>query len=211
MASQDPYILQPMTLLDAVNNVLWGIGSKAVLSLDTQGLTTDAAAALRLVHSVSTQVQTPGWNWNTDYDLVIDPAPQDAQQVADRGSCSLPQTTLSADTSGKDTWRNLVMRGKKLYDPVKHTFNIGISITVTIVTMLDFNDLPQAARNYIAARSARLFAASKLNNPTTTSFLSNEEIIAMVALEEEEDKSDDRTLYQKNGRMARMHLRRRFT
>lgn len=205
MPSLDPYLLQPMTLLDAVNICLErGLGTGAVMSLSSADMNADAAASLRTLHAVLVQTQTKGWQWNREVGLVLDPSPVD-------GSITLPSNTLKVDTIWKDAGINVVQRGRKLYLPEGSTYNIGRSVTVDLVVALDFQDLPQVMRNYVTVKAARIIGATKLSNPLVNQFTGEQEVQALIDLEEAEDESDDRTLYEKNGHLARMHAHRRRT
>lgn len=199
MASNDPYLLQPLTLLDAVNAVLRNIGSGSVQTLDDISLNSDGEDALKAIHDWSIQVQQSGWQWNTDDALTLDPVPQDNPTIP--GRIQLPSNTLRVDTVGKDAPKDLVQRGLYLYDKQNHTFNIGASVLVDLVTALDFEELPQVARNYITIKAGRQIAAQKVNSPTTNQWTNEDAVEAYVALLHAEDESDDRTLYDRNRRM----------
>lgn len=204
MPSQDPYLLQPITLLDAVNVVLANIGSGAVLTLDAINLNSDAEDALKQVHNWSMQVQQDGWWFNTEKAWQLDPAPPDATLP---GRIVLPSGTLKVDTVSSSAGVNLVQRGNYLYDPVKHTYVIGQSVYVDVVLALDFEELPQAARNYITIKAARQFAQFKMNNGATNQFTRENEGEAYVKLTEGQDEADDNTLIDTNARLARRRAR----
>lgn len=209
MPSVDPYPLSANTLMDAVNICLRAIGSGNVLSLDTASMTPDAENALITIHTVSVEVQTPGWQWNTEKALKLDPHPQDGSPAA--GVVQLPDNVLKLmPTFRESTGRQLTMRGKYLYDPWQSTANIGETVTARLVVMLDYEDLPAAARTYIAHRAARIFAANKLNSQITTAEQDSEESQAWLLMLEAEDEADDLTWDEKNVQMgARMRHRRR--
>lgn len=200
MPSQDPYLLQPLTLLDAVNTVLSNIGNGAVLSLDSIDLNSDAEDALKQVHNWSIQVQQKGWWFNTErnWELSNDP---------ETGFVELPLGTLKIDTVGQSAIKDLVQRGNRLYDLETHSYNIGTSVYCDVILALDFEELPQAARNYITIKAARQFAQFKLNNGNTNQFTRENEGEAWLNLLEAEDEADDRTLLDTNNRIQRRRLR----
>lgn len=208
MASNDPYPLQPLTLLDAVNAVLRNIGAGSVQTLDTITLNSDGEDALKAVHDWSIQVQQAGWQWNTEEGLSLDPAPLTDPSIP--GYIQLPANTLKVDTVGSSAGLDLVQRGLFLYNKVTHSFSIGVSVYVDIVLALDFEQLPQAARNYITVKAGRQFASQKINSPTTNQWTNEDAIEAYVALLQAEDESDDRTLYDTNRRLFSRHAHRRF-
>lgn len=195
MPSLDPYTLQPLTLLDAVNIVLANIGRGAVMTLESIHLNSDAEDALKQVHNWSMQVQQRGWHWNTEKGLVLVPS-------AD-GRIEVPLSTLKVDPVGVDAWLDLTSRGKYLYNRVEHTYFISRSVTVDLVTGLDYEEMPQAARNYIAIKAARQFAQFKRGDAATNQFTRENEGEAMVELLEAEDEADDRTLKDTSAHFAR--------
>lgn len=199
MPSNDPYSLQPYTLLDAVNIIMRAIGAGAVQTLDYITKSTDAEDALKSLHDWSMQVQQDGWQWNTDEDLVIDPAPADDMLIP--GRIQLPSDTLKVDTVGISAPLDLVQRGLYLWDKKNHTFNIGKSVHLDLVHAIDFEDLPQAVRNYITIKAAQQFAGPKLNSGATNQFTKEAMQEAYIKLLNAEDESDDRTMYDRNRRM----------
>lgn len=208
MASLDPYPLIPHTLLDAVNICLRAIGSSAVLALDTDSLTADSEMALKTVHDTSIQVQQQGWQWNTEKALSIDPWPDDGSAAA--GVIILPLNVLKVEYTFRDsTGQQLVQRGNKLYDPWSSTYKIGETVTCRLIVALDFEELPQAVRQYITAKASRVFAAARKNNLITNQEVSAEESQALVSLLEAEDQNDDLTWEEKNIYLARQHRHRR--
>jgi hypothetical protein len=199
MSSLDPYFLQPLTLLDAVNVVLANIGSGAVLSLDSIDMNSDAEDALKQVHNWSIQVQQDSWWFNVEKNLKLDPTTD--------GSIVLPLGTLKVDTVGISAGKDLVQRGNKLYDRLLHTYAIGEAVYCDLVVALDFEEMPQAARHFVTIKAARQFAQVKLNNGATNQFTRENEQEAYLKLLEASDEADDTTLLDTNARLARRRLR----
>jgi hypothetical protein len=99
----------------------------------------------------------------------------------------LPANTLSAavhQVSGK----TLVQRGMKIYDRRGHTFNIGMTVKVDLVSTIAFEDLPPAARWYITCKAARRFAAGRAPSGTTYQFTKQDENDARVRMEQEDER-----------------------
>lgn len=199
MPSLNPYTLQPITLLDAVNIVLANIGRGAVMSLESINLNSDAEDALKQVHNWSMQAQSHGWWFNTDLSIQLDPD--------ENGRIMLPAGTLKVDTVGPSADMDLVQRGKLLYDRVNHTTIIGKSVYADLTTAQDFEDMPQTVRNWIAVKAARQFAQFKNSNPATNQFTRENESEAYVAMLEASDEADDRTLQDTNAHFARRRNR----
>lgn len=200
MTTQSPYIPQPMTLLEAVNLLLEVIGVAPVSSLLTGETNVDVETALRSIHTTSMAVQARGWDFNTEEELTLDPHPT-------TGEISLPTNCLKVDVSGTDRYEPIVRRGPVLYDKREKTTNIGREVVVNMVIGLDFEDLPQSARNYVTIRAARGFAEGRTT--PTSRYTEQMEFDALAEMQAEEDQSDDRTIFEKNPHMIRRRSRRR--
>lgn len=150
----DPVIV-PMTELEAVNDMLSVIGETPVASLDEAQTVPDAQIALQLLRRYTRSLQQTGWNWNTEENFRLAPD--------DTGSIILPQNTL--DVKSSDGLVNYASRDGKLYDRSKQTFNIGAAVNVDIVFGYAFDELPSAARNYIATVAGKVFQARLEGDP----------------------------------------------
>jgi hypothetical protein len=148
--------LTPETKLDAVNRMLGGIGLDPVNSL-INDKDADVATALQTLQRVSRDVQTKGWDFNTDYDYRL--SRNNAQEAA------LPKNILSWKVSHKNFGsKDLVERKRKLYDRKKQSFKFDGDIHIDVIFFFDFEDIPSAARSYISTRAAREFVADTLPN-----------------------------------------------
>lgn len=204
MTTQMPYLPQPMTLLEAVNLLLESIGVAPVSSLLQEETNVDVETALRSIHTTSMSVQAAGWDFNTEEEMVLDPDPE-------TGEITFPSNALRVDASGTDRYVPIVARGRRLYDKRLKSFSIGRPITVDMVLGLNFEDMSQTARSYVTVKAARSFAQGRLADPLTERFTKDQEAAALVAMEAEEDQSDDRTLFDKNPHLRRRARTRRRT
>jgi len=143
------------TKLDAVNQVLRASSKRPVTSLSAS-LTPDASIALGTLESVSRDVQSEGWHFNTEYNVPLVPdsgglitLPSNVGDV-DIEACNIPHT------SG-DYHPDPIYRDGKVYDLANQTYvwPTGTAIKVTLVRLLDFTELPEVVRQYVAARAAR--------------------------------------------------------
>lgn len=141
-------LITPTTELEAVNECLENIG-QAPVSTIAGDLGVDAQIALNFVRKTNRQLQSQGWYWNTEDAYVLTPNGD--------GDILLPANTLSVNPAGNDYLRNLVQRGSRLYDKDNFTFTFTKSVQVNLTLGLDFTDLPETARRYIALRAARQF------------------------------------------------------
>ena len=87
--------------------------------------------------------------------------------------------------------RIIVERGRQLYDRVKNTFKFDGAITLNIIKLLTFDDLPEPARRYIAIRSARIFHDRVVGSGELHRFYQEDEMQAWhTLLEYEGDVAD---------------------
>tara|TARA_R100000306_G_C4351297_1_gene130264 strand:- start:403 stop:1008 length:606 start_codon:yes stop_codon:yes gene_type:complete len=139
----------PITELDSVNILLAAVGEAAVSSLET-ATTVDVTQAKNLISNINREVQQKGWHFNTEWDVVL--------SVDSDSRIPLGTSVLSVYSPTKLT----TIRGREgspfLYDLDNNTFiwTTAINDAVTI-TLLDFEDIPQTARQYITTKAARVF------------------------------------------------------
>ena len=103
----------------------------------------------------------------------------------------LPSNTLSVDTTGPDQRVDVVQRGSRLYDRKRHTFQFERPLRVDLVTLLPFDDLPQAAREYIVIRAGRVFQDRVVGSEQLNSFTIADERQSWAALHAAECRSAD--------------------
>lgn len=180
----------PTTKLEAVNSMLSTIGEAPVNSLSS-GLV-DAETAETILNEVSRDVQSTGWNFNSEPDYTI---------AADSdGNVVLPSEIVRADLANSETKfrsskNEYVQRGNKMYDKVKHTFNIAKSLKLDVVVLLDFETLPEVARRYIAVKASRLFQERVVGSDTLSAMNRQDEQIALFALREMEGDNGDYNIF----------------
>lgn len=179
-------ILENTTELEAVNVMLSNIGESPVNTLDDSDVV-DAGIAKTILRSVSREVQSRGYWFNTDIERKFAPTTDNRIQ--------LPANTLRVDTSGSDRQsKNFVQRGRFLYDTENHTYDIEETVTVTIVTGLGFDELPESARRYTTLRAARIFQERMLGTPTISAFNEDDERHALSDLVSEDLEASDHNM-----------------
>ena len=170
-----------MTELEAVNVLLTTIGEAPVNTL-TGNQVTDVTIARQVLNEVSREVQSQGWYFNTENGVKLTP---------DNNKHILPP----ADTARIDSKDyNIVIREEKLFDLDDFTYEFGGTIKVNIVYYQDFTVLPDAAKRYIAARAARIYADRLLNSETIHAMTSKDERQALVDLRQFEEETADYTM-----------------
>lgn len=155
------YYDTPMTKLEAVNICLSSIGEPSVNDLDTAGV--DAQLASDIVDETARSMLLRGWYWNEEVHTL-------SPDVS--GNLTLPANTAKVDTlSIADL--DIVQRGLRLYNKGDNTYTFTAPLEVKLTVLLPFDELPLAARDYIAARAAmtfqqRILGADKLDSDLTT-------------------------------------------
>ncbi len=182
-------LLTPTTELEAVNVCLANIGESPVSAI-TGNITVDAALARDLLRQVTREVQTHGFYWNTELNYKLIPNPAD--------NLALPANVLSVDTTGDDKNKDLVARGRILYDRVKHTYTFTEPVYVDIVVALGFEELPEIARRYIAVRAARIYQERVMGNGSISNFNTSDEDMARAALLAENMEIEDNNMMTGN-------------
>jgi len=176
-----------MTELKAVNIMLAAIGEAPVNTLTGQS-TADIIQAQAILDDVSHEVQLVGWDFNKDYDYPMTPTEDD--------EIVLPNNVLSIDCTSHPQL-DTVQRGRKLYSRKERTTTCftDAEYKVEMVTLLDFDDLPEAAKRYIAMRAARRFVDRILGAEATHIYSQQDETSAKSDLEEVHSLTADFTVF----------------
>lgn len=180
------------TLLDAVNRIYAVIGEQPLASL-TPPIPADAQAIVNWINTVHLEQLTRGWHFNVDGDV-----------------------KLTADVNGKfpvsaDWMRVAVNRYRhpqldittrmdsgvlKLYDKKNQTFVIPAStLYVEIVKSFDFEECPEAYRQYVEVRAARKFLDAAQGDVPHHQYTERDEITALQNLQKHEGIVELRTVF----------------
>ena len=184
----------PTTKLEAVNSMLSTIGEAPVNSL-TSGLV-DAETAETILNEVSRSVQAHGWNFNSEPDYTV---------AADTsGNVVLPTEIIRADLANSETKyrsskQEYVQRGNKMYDKIKHSFNIGKALKLDVVVLLDFEVCPEVARRYVTVKAARIFQERVVGSDSLSAMNRNDEQEALFSLREMEGDNGDYNIFDDYG------------
>lgn len=162
---------RPTTELEAVNMMLNYIGDPPVNSLDDIE-ETEAAVAYRLLNQTSREVQSHGHPWNTFFmELVPD----------ESGTMTVPADALKAVCSDL---RYMAMGGK-VYDRQENTFTLTkLKLKFEIVRYLDWESLPEAARNFILLSASRLFMENAVGSSDMVNMIAEQLAVADRELKE---------------------------
>lgn len=143
-----------MNELDAYNMMLATLGELPLESIDVDHGT--LPAAVQQLKNTRRSVLGKGWWFNREV-VTLTPDP-------DTGRITVPTDTLSIIPTDQSLM--LAQRGSQLYDPVNATYDIGEPVSVDVVTDLAFDDLPENAKTYIAAKAVEQFNKDNEGDPT---------------------------------------------
>lgn len=173
--------LTPLTELEAINDMLSLIAETPLASLDEVDGVADAQIAKGLLDRETRAVQEGDWSWNKEENYRL--APDNA------GNILVPPNVLDLDPV--DQSQDYVFRSGKLWDRRNQTFNIGAAVYVNIKFIFAFDDLPAAARRYIATLAGRKFEDRMLADSTQHQINETDVTRALAVLQEQEAENAD--------------------
>ena len=164
------------TKLDAINQMLSCIGQAPLNTLEgTQSYFT--ISALQILEDMSESCQLEGWDFNTDEDYELKPDNNNYIHI-NNDMLSVKVATLYKN--------RYTIRGSKVYDKYNHTFKITEPIRAKVIFKLDFEDLPQAAKNYVTISAAYKFIKRELGTKESALYTQEDVIQARITLMEYE-------------------------
>tara|TARA_B100000925_G_scaffold253791_1_gene206385 strand:+ start:208 stop:846 length:639 start_codon:yes stop_codon:yes gene_type:complete len=181
------------TELDAVNSILMSVGETPVNTLTVQS--PEVAIAQKTLRQVCREIQAEGWSYNTENEYPI--------QLDTNNQCIIPNNVLQLDLNifqhGKDY--DVVRRSDngvmKVYDKKGHTFTFEncSKLYFDIVWMLDFEDLPQAFKDYVTIRASRVASNRMVNSQPSAKLLEADEALARASAIEYENRQADHNIF----------------
>ena len=189
------------TKLDAVNTMLGYVTEAPVNSIaNTTSLPPSAALAKGVIDEVSREVQQDGWHFNTAQDYKL--------EANASNKFVLPDNVLQVDTV--DTTYDVVQRGTTLFDRKNYTdVFTEEELKVNITFLLEYEELPEQARRYIALKSSLMFANRLVGSREIEALIYRDEIRAKAAMEEAEGNNSDRTIFDNYDTATRIGINRR--
>lgn len=162
-------VITPVTQMDAINSIISIVGESPLSSLEDEA-NVDALNAQRILQGVSRTLQTKGWSWNTE-------------------TVSLTADSNTQKIVYRDDWlrlfgANLVRRDGFLYSLDQQTNRFTAPVSVEVVRLLTFEDLPEAARQYVTSKATRQFQARYLGAQELAIEAASDESEAWAALME---------------------------
>ena len=181
------------TELDAVNSILMSVGETPVNTLTVQS--PEVAIAQKTLRQVCREIQAEGWSYNTENEYPI--------ELDTNNQCIIPNNVLQLDLNifqhGKDY--DVVRRTDngimKVYDKKGHTFTFTncSKLYFDIVWMLEFEDLPQAFKDYVTIRASRVASNRMVNSQPSAKLLEADEALARASAIEYENRQADHNIF----------------
>ena len=167
---------QKSTRLEAVNIMLSAAGEAPIASLTTQA-GVDSTMAEQILAETEKAVQAIGWGFNMRKVTY----PPDAT-----GAIVLPENVIRIDADDYGL-THLTLRSGKVFDMVAGSAVLFTSsITVTVVELLEWDDLPESARQYIIKKSARIFVDRFVADQGAARLVRQDEAESLGILQREE-------------------------
>lgn len=189
-------MLTKTTELQAVNVMLGTIGESRINSLEASSAVAESAIARDLLQEVLVEVLSKGWHFNTEYDFPLSPDTQTKE-------IRLPSNCIECDTS-PSPHVDVAVRGNRLYNKKTHSYSFDSSLKVEMIVLLTFEELPQAAREYIKIRAARKFQKRFLGSDTLDGFTEEDERTAKALLEKYDARTADYNILSGSYDVARI-------
>ena len=184
--------------LEAVNLVLRMLGEAPVNSLDGQfGLAQQADDALK---TTSRKLLMEGWSFNTDYQRTL-------ARSLPANEISVPINALRVEVNPFDyTDMDIVQRGGRLYDRKGNTYVFDRDVTADVTYALDWDELPEHARRYIAVVAGRELQQSVMGSKDLDQINYGMELEAKSAFLEIETNTSSHNMLQGNPNMVSPYL-----
>jgi len=188
-----------MTQLEAVNIALKTIGEAPVNTLSGT-LPVDVSTAVSTLDEVRRKINEKGWNYNTEDDVET--------SLDGNSEVVLAANVVKCKMTYPNSGVNAVQRGTRLYDKKNHTYVFAEAPHLDITYHLDWDELPEAARSYIAYRAARIFQARHMGAPELDQYATREELDALAALKASNTQTSRPNIFQ-SPEMSRFYRYRR--
>ena len=175
------------TELSAVNSILGAIGQAPLTSLNFDN--PEVAIVYNLLRDANVDTQAEGWHFNTEKHVKF--------AIDANGKIAIGNDILSMDLHENQAKRthDLVRRAGFLYDKIDHTDVFTDDLTLDVVRLYNFEDLPVIFRRYITYRASRVAATKLVANPQLVKLLAQQEALARAALMEYECNQADHSMF----------------
>jgi len=194
-------LLTPLTELDAVNEMLMSIGQAPVNTLSVSGIQ-DVNIAKAELAKVNRFVQLYGFAFNTDRGYTLSPDID--------GQIAVPSGVLRIDPMDPDAQlvqRRHPTKGICVWDSANLTWTIATPVNFEITWGFAFEDLPEAARYFIAIAAARKFQKRIIGSAELDGYNKEDEEKAWAILVRDERRARGTNMFRNNPQLRRAYDR----
>ena len=178
--------LTKTTKLQALNTMLSVVGEPPVNSLSAQRA--DSLIAQTILDEVTREVLTYGWQFNTEDDVTMTPE-------SNTGFIYISDSTVRVDMDRSYSSYDIVIRGNRLFNRKNNSYVFVEPIKVIRVDLMDYDDLPEIAKRFIAIRASRIFQDRMVGSTTLHGFTAQDELGALARMSEYENEVGDYTIF----------------
>lgn len=161
--------------LGAVNDMLAAIGESPVSSLEGDP-NADVANCRRILNQVNREIQSRGWTFNIEEGATLQPD-------VGTGLIDYLSSYLRMTTTGGTAYIN---RGGYVYDRTTLTDIFTGPITVDLIRLKEYSEMPECFRSYIVAKASRRFNIRFFGAGEIEGSLQEQESEAWTAIQEYE-------------------------
>lgn len=190
-----------LTELQALNLMLTAADEAPVQTASQPGHL-PLSIARGVLDDTSRVVQSVGWAFNTETEFPL------TRNVD--GTIPIAPNVLSVDVDDKFTDVQPVQRGPRLYDKKSHSYTFTQDLTGTVILLLPWDELPQAARHYIAIKAARTLQGRLQAGDTVYAMTEADESTALLALHSLEADTADANFLTDSADVSNVLLGRYF-
>ena len=178
------------TQLECINTMLSTIGEAPVNSL-SGSLPLDASTAVNILNEVNREVQSAGWKFNTSWKVSLN-RDSNNKLVVGADVLHIEFNHLRESKSSYDP----VLRGNYLYNLAGETFTWTKDFEyVTVIYLLDFENIPEQARRYVTIRASRIYHDRTLGSQSIHKFSIQDELGALALLKQTEADTADHNIF----------------
>ena len=175
------------TELSAVNNILGAIGQSPITTINFDN--PEISVIYNLLRDANVDTQAEGWHFNREEHVTFSPN--------SNKNIIIGNDILSIDFHDNYAKRtnNLVRRNGKLYNKQTHSDEFDGDLSLDVVRLYPFEDLPIVFRRYITYKASRVAATQLVANPQLVRLLAVQEEQARGALQEYECNQADYSMF----------------
>ena len=155
------------TELSAVNSILGAIGQSPITKLNFEN--PEVSLVYNLLKDCNIDVQSEGWTFNKEDHVKYSP---DSNK-----NVKLPPNVLQFSLhDGLDNKsQRLIIRNGKVYDKVDHTDEFTDDLSLDVIWLQKFEEIPQVFRRYIIYCASTRAATQLVANPQLVQMLATKE------------------------------------